>query len=83
MSDVYLMEVLLSEYKAEVQRRVALNAALRELDRSGGRDGDTPIARLRRWSRWCRSVAVKGWSADADRRGLEHGDTPSAATSRH
>jgi hypothetical protein len=48
MVDVYLMEVLMREQKADVQRRAALYAALCELELSGGRIGETLVARLRR-----------------------------------
>jgi len=48
MEDVYLMEVLMRERKARVQRRAALYAALRELELSRGRSGETLVARLRR-----------------------------------
>jgi hypothetical protein len=36
------------ERKANTQRRAALDAALRELEQSRGRNGDTLVARLRR-----------------------------------
>ena len=47
MVDVYLTETLMREQKADVQRRVALGRALRELEQSHGRNGDTLVARLR------------------------------------
>ena len=48
MDDVYFMETLLREHKADVQRRAVLGAALRELEQSRGRRRETLIARLRR-----------------------------------
>ena len=48
MVDVYLMETLMREQNAEVQRRASLYAALRELELSRGRGGETFVARLRR-----------------------------------
>jgi len=48
MVDVYLLETLMREQKAGVQRRAALNAALHELERSRGRSGERLVARLRR-----------------------------------
>ena len=48
MVDVYLMETLMRDQKADVQRRAALAQALRELEQSRGRSGDTLVARLRR-----------------------------------
>ena len=48
MVDVYLMETLMRDQKADVQRRAALGQALRELEQSRGRNGDTLVARLRR-----------------------------------
>ena len=48
MVDVYLMETLLREHKADIQRGAALYVSLRELEPSRGRSGETLIARLRR-----------------------------------
>ena len=48
MIDVYLMETLMRDQKADLQRRVALGQALRELEQSHRRNGGTPVARLRR-----------------------------------
>jgi hypothetical protein len=48
MVDVYLLETLMREKMARVQRGAALYAALRELELSGGRSGETLVARLRR-----------------------------------
>jgi hypothetical protein len=48
MVDVYLMETLMREHKADVQRRAALYASLREVERSRGQSGETLVARLRR-----------------------------------
>ena len=47
MVDVYLLETLMREHKANTQRQAALDAALRELEQSRGRNGETLIARLR------------------------------------
>lgn len=51
MVDVYLLETLMRERKADVERRAARDAALRELERSHGRNGETLVARLRRAAR--------------------------------
>ena len=48
MVDVYLMETLMRDQKAEVQRRATLGQALRELEQSRGRKSDMLTARLRR-----------------------------------
>ncbi len=48
MVDVYLMETLMREQKADAQRRAALEQAFRELEQSRSRNGDTLVARLRR-----------------------------------
>jgi hypothetical protein len=48
MVEVYLMEMLMREQKAAVRRGAALQVALRELERSRERNGDTLLARLRR-----------------------------------
>ena len=48
MIDVYLMETLMREQRAEARRRGVLDVALRELERSRGRNGETLVARLRR-----------------------------------
>ena len=49
MVDVYLLETLMREQQADVQRKAARYAALRELELSGGgRGGEAPVARLRR-----------------------------------
>jgi len=48
MVDVYLLETLMRNRKADVERRAAQDAALRELERSRGRNGETLVARLRR-----------------------------------
>lgn len=48
MVDVYLMETLMRDQKADVQRRAALGQALRELEQSRGRKGEGLAGRLRR-----------------------------------
>ena len=48
MVDVYLLETLMRERKAAVQRGAALQAALRDLEGARGRNGDSLVARLRR-----------------------------------
>ena len=49
MVDVYLLETLMREQKADVQRKAARYAALRELELAGGgRSGEALVARLRR-----------------------------------
>ena len=47
MGDVYLLETLMREHKADVERRAALYPLLHELQRSRGR-GESLVARLRR-----------------------------------
>jgi len=51
MVDVYLLETLMRNREADVERRAAQEAALRELERSRGRNGETLVARLRRAAR--------------------------------
>jgi len=48
MVDVYLLEVLMHERKAKIQRQAALDAALRELEQSRRRNSEPLVARLRR-----------------------------------
>jgi hypothetical protein len=48
MDDVYLLETLMRERKADAQRRAARDAALRELEQSRPRSGNTLVSRVRR-----------------------------------
>jgi hypothetical protein len=48
MVDVYLLETLMGEHKAAVERRATLVAALHELEQSRGRNRETLVSRLRR-----------------------------------
>jgi len=48
MIDTYLLETMMREHKAQLQRQAPLQAALHELERSRGRNRETLVARLRR-----------------------------------
>lgn len=48
MVDVYLLETLMREQKADVDRRAALGRTPCELEQSRRRNGDTLLAGLRR-----------------------------------
>ena len=48
MIDTYLLETMMREHMAKLQRQAPLQAALHELEQSRRRNGETLVARLRR-----------------------------------
>ena len=46
--DAYLLETMMREHKAKLQRQAPLQAALHELEQSRKRNRETLVARLRR-----------------------------------